>query len=68
MPVQQRLWPQQKGAPATPRQHSAQRRKRKAIRRFEPRLVDLAAKDRQLVPGHEDLQLLRSLAPAKKND
>jgi hypothetical protein len=35
---------------------------------LEPRLADLSAKDRQLVPEHEDLQLLRPLASAEKHD
>jgi hypothetical protein len=35
---------------------------------LEPRLADLPAKNRQLVPEHEDLQLFRPLTPAEKND
>jgi len=35
---------------------------------LEPRPADLAAKDRQLVPEHEDLELLRSVAAAEEHD
>ena len=36
--------------------------------RFEARPPDLAAEDRQLVPEHEDLEFLGSLAAAEEHD
>jgi hypothetical protein len=36
--------------------------------RLEARLADLPAENRHLVPDEENLQLLRPLSAAKKND
>jgi hypothetical protein len=42
------------------RQHPAQRRKQQPVVRLELRPADLPAKSRQLMPEHENLELLRS--------
>jgi hypothetical protein len=65
MPVRERLWSHQESVPAAPRQHPAQRRKQHPVVELEPRLFDLPAKNRQLVPEHENLQLLRPLTTPK---
>jgi hypothetical protein len=68
MRAQERVWPYQKGVPAPPRQRPAQRRKQHPVLRPEPRLTDLPAKDRQLVPEHKNLQLLRTITAPDEND
>jgi hypothetical protein len=68
MPAQERLRPHEERVPAAPRQHTAQRRKQHAVRKLEPRPADLPAKDRQLVPEHEYLQLFRPITASAEND
>jgi hypothetical protein len=68
MPVQKRLRSHREGVPAASRQHSAQRRKQQPVVELESRLFGLPAKNRQLVPEHENLELLRPLATPKEHD
>jgi hypothetical protein len=68
MPAQQRLRPHQERVPAMTRQHPAQRYKQQPIVRLETRLTGLPAKNRQLVPKHENLQLLRPITPAEEHN
>lgn len=68
MPGQQRLRAHRECVPEVPRKHPAQGRKQQPILGLEPRSADLAAKDRQLVAEHEDLELLRSVTAAEKHD
>jgi hypothetical protein len=68
MPAQQRLRMHQESAPAAPRNHPAQRRKQQPVLRLEPRLADLTAKNRQLVPEHENLELLHPVTPTEEHD
>ena len=48
-----------------PRQHPAQRRKQQPVVRLELRPADLPATNRQLMPEHENLELLRSVTPSE---
>ena len=66
MPAQQRLRPDQEDAPRAARQHPAQRRKQQPVVRLEPRPADLPAQDRQLVPEHENLELLRPITAGRR--
>jgi hypothetical protein len=50
-----------------PRQHPAQRRKQQPVVRLELRPADLPAKNRQLMPEHESLELLRSVTPSEEH-
>jgi len=68
MPVQQRLRLHEEGVPGAARQHPAERRQQQPVLGLDPRPVDLAPKNRQLVPEHENLQLLRSVAAADEHD
>lgn len=68
MPVQQRLRPHRESVPAAPRQHPAQRRKQQPVVELEPRLFGLPTKNRQLVPEHKNLQLLRPLTTPNQHD
>jgi len=68
VPAQQRLRPHRERTPGTARQHSAERRQQHSIARLEPRPIDLAAKDRQLVAEHKDLELLRSVSSPEEHD
>jgi hypothetical protein len=58
MPAQQRLRLNHEGLPAASRQDPAQRREQQPVVRHESRLTDLPAEDRQLVPEHENLELV----------
>jgi len=51
-----------------PRQHLAQCRKQQPVVRLNPRPANLSAKDRQLVPEHENLQLLRTITSREQHD
>jgi hypothetical protein len=68
VPPQERLRPHQEDVPAAPRQHSTQRRKHQPVVRLEPRPADLPAKNRQLVPEHEDLQRLRPITATEEHE
>ena len=46
---------------------STQRRKQHPVVKLEPRLANLPAKNRQLVPEHENLELLRPLATPEEH-
>ncbi len=48
--------------------HLAARRQQDPVVCLEARPPDLAAKDRELVAGHEDLELLGSIAAAEEHD
>ena len=68
MPTQQRLRTHQESAPAAPRHHPAQRCKQQPVVRLKPRLADLTAKNRQLVPDNENLELLHRVTATKEHD
>jgi hypothetical protein len=67
VPAQQRLRPHQEDIPAAARQRAAQRGKQQSIVLLKARPPDVAAKDRQLVPEHENLQLLRPIASSTEH-
>ena len=67
MPAQQRVRPHEEDVPAAPWQQPTHRGKQQPIVRLEARPTDLPAKDRQLVPKHENLQLLRTVTPSEEN-
>jgi hypothetical protein len=46
---------------------STQRREQHSVAKLEPRLPDLPTKNRQLMPQHQNLQLLRPLAPPQQH-
>jgi hypothetical protein len=68
MPVQERLRPHRDNVRRAARQHPAERRQQHSIVSPESRPPALAAKDRQLVPEHEDLEFLRSVASSDEHD
>jgi hypothetical protein len=68
VPAQQRLRPHQESLPAAARQHPAQRRKQQPVVRLEPWPANLPAEDRQLVPKHENLELLVAIAPRHEHN
>jgi hypothetical protein len=67
MPTKQSLRPHQERIPAAARQHPAQRGKQQPVALRVPRLPDLPAKDRKLVPEHENLEILRPITAPKQN-
>jgi hypothetical protein len=68
MPGQERLRPHRERRPGAARKHPAERRQQDAVVRLEARAADLAAKDRQLVAEHENLELLGSIPAAEEHD
>jgi hypothetical protein len=66
--VQERLRPYQESVPAAPWQDPAQCREHHPVVRLESRPSNLSAKNRQLVPEHENLQLLRPLTTPEEHD
>jgi hypothetical protein len=68
MPAQQRLRLNHERLPAASRQDPAQRREQQPVVRLESRLTDLPTEDRQLVPEHENLELLRPVTPSEEHD
>jgi hypothetical protein len=68
MPVQERLGSHEEGVPGTARQHPAERRQEQPVVGLDPGPTYLAAKNRQLVAEHEDLELLGSITAAEEHD
>ena len=68
MPGQERLRPYRERSPGKARKHPAERRQQDPVLRFEARPPGLAATNRQLVPEHENLELLGSIATAEEHD
>jgi hypothetical protein len=68
MPAQQRLGPHEEDVPAAPRQHSTQRSEQRPVVRLEARPTGLSAKNRQLVPEYEDLELLLPVTSSEEHD
>lgn len=68
MPGQQRLRAHRERSPSVAGKHSAERRQKDPIVCLEARLLDPAAKNRQLVVQHEDLKLLRSIPTPEEHD
>jgi hypothetical protein len=68
MPAQQRLRPDEERVPGAARQHPAEGRQQQPVVGLDARPVDLAAKDRQLVAEHENLQLLGSVSASDEDD
>jgi hypothetical protein len=54
--------------PGAARKHPAERRQEHSIVHLESRAPALPAKDRELVPEHEDLEFLRSVASSDEHD
>jgi hypothetical protein len=67
MPAQQRFWPHQERLPRAARQHPAERRQEQPIARRELRPPHLPPQNRQLMPQHQDLQLLRAIAAPEQH-
>jgi hypothetical protein len=61
VPAQQRLRPHRELVPAAARHDPAERRYDEPVARLEPGLTHLPTEDRQLVPQHENLELLRTI-------
>ena len=68
MPGQERLRPDRERSPGVAGKHPAERREQDSVVRLEAWATDLAAKDRQLVTEHENLELLRLIAAAEEHD
>lgn len=68
MPEQERLRPHRERVPGAARKDPAECRQQDSVVHFEPGPPNLAAKDRQLVPEHENLQLLGSVAAPDEHD
>jgi len=67
MPAQQRLGPHHERLPRATRQHAAQPGEQQPVARRVQRPSNLPPQDRQLVPQHKDLELLRALAAPEQN-
>jgi hypothetical protein len=67
VPAQQRLRPHRKRAPRAARRDSAERRQDQPVARLQARPTGLPAKDRQLLPEDEDLDLFRTIAPGEQD-
>jgi hypothetical protein len=68
MPAQERLRPDHERPPRPTRQHPAERSQQQPVIRRELRPPHLPPQDRQLVPQHQDLELLRALATREQHD
>jgi hypothetical protein len=68
MPAQQRLRPDEECSPGISRQQPAERGQQQPVTGREPRPGNLSTQNRQLVTQDENLQLLRTLAPAEQHD
>jgi hypothetical protein len=66
VPAKQCLRLDRKDGPGWPGQRTAQRRQKNTISPRQLRSGGLPAQDRQLVPEHEDLQLLRATRPPQQ--
>jgi hypothetical protein len=67
VPAQQRLRFHREGSPRATRHRPAERGQQQPIARRELRPPHLSPQDRQLVPQHEDLELLRALAAPEQH-
>jgi hypothetical protein len=67
MPEQERLRPHRERVPGAARKDPAECRQQDSVVHFEPGPPNLAAKDRQLVPEHENLQLLRPITSGEEH-
>jgi hypothetical protein len=68
MPAQQRLRPHQERPPRATRQHPAECSQEKPVAWRELRPPHLPPQDRQLMPQHQDLKLLRALTAPEQHD
>jgi len=68
VPAKQRRRADRQARPRTLRQSPRKRGEDRSIDRTEPRSLRLPAQDRQLMPEHQDLELLRALRPAQQHD
>ena len=68
VPTEQCLRLDREDCPGRPGQRTAQRRQQRPISPRQPRRRGLPAEDRQLLPEHEDLQLLRATRPSQQPD
>src|SRR5262249_23886198 len=64
VPAHERLRRDEERRPRAARQDAAQRSKQQPVAPRQPRARDLTAQDRQLVPQHDDLEILRMVATA----
>jgi hypothetical protein len=67
MPAKQRLRLDQERPPRSARQHPAQHGQQKPVARRELRPPHLPPQHRQLVPQHQDLELLCALAATEQH-
>lgn len=68
MPRPERLRPHRERSPRVAGKHPAECREQDPVLGLEARPSDLAAKNRQLVVEHENLELLRSIPAAEEHD
>jgi hypothetical protein len=68
MPGQQRLRPHREGVPGAARQHPAACRQQQPVVWLKPWPVELAAKNREFMAEHENLQLLGSVTAGDEHD
>ena len=68
MPCQERLGLHEEGVPGAARQNAAERRQEESVLGLDARPADLAAKDRQLMAEHEDLELLCAITAGDEHD
>jgi hypothetical protein len=68
MPSQERLRPHDKDIPTAARPRLTQCCEQQPVVKLKPWLADPAAEDRQLVAKHENLELLRPLAPREEHE
>jgi hypothetical protein len=67
MPTQQRLRAHREHVPGASRQDPAQPREQQPVARREHRPRNLPPQNRELVPQHDDLQVLRDVLPRKQH-
>jgi hypothetical protein len=68
MPGKQRLRPHRKRSPRAAGKHPAERRQQHSVVHLEARPPGLAAKDRQLMAQHQNLELLRSILAPEEHE
>jgi hypothetical protein len=67
MPGQERLRPHRERSPGVAGKHPAERRQQDPVVRLEARPAGLAAKDRELVAEHKNLELFGSIPAAEEH-
>ena len=67
MPTQDRVGLHQEDRPAVTAEHPGERSENRSILRFETRTDDLALQDCELVPQHQDLDILGPIPAATQH-